>query len=186
MNQGRLVSFTAAAAIVVAASTVYAFQPERPQQPPQGQPAQGQPGQRQPGERGARGPGGPGGQAGQTLSVEQAMKSMNRPLRQLRTQIGDATKKDENLKLINDMQRGCIAAKGQPVPHEVTDLGADDAAKAEMADEYRRELVTALRLMVDAEQAVLDGKGDEAKAALDELVKVRDHAHEELGIKDED
>ncbi len=120
------------------------------------------------------------------LSVEQAMKSMNRPLRQLRTQIGDATKKDENLRLINDMQRGCVAAKGQPVPHEVTDLAADDAAKVKMADEYRRELLGALKLMVEVEQAILDDKADEATAKLDALVAARDHAHEELGIKDEE
>lgn len=160
-------------------ASVLALQPERPA----GQPGQ-QPGQQQgqPGQRGPRGPGGPGG----ALSVEQAMRSMNRPVRQLRGQIADAQMREENLRLINEMQRGCVAAKGLPVPVELMEQAADDAAKAELSEHYRRDLVKALRILVDLEVAVMDGKGDEATKKLDELIATRDEAHTEMGIKDEE
>lgn len=167
-------------------ATVLALQPERPAGQPGnqqgGQPGQqGQPGG-PPGERGPRGPGGPGG----VISVEQAMRSMNRPVRQLRGQIGDATKRDENLRMINEMQRGCVAAKGLPAPEGVLANLADDAAKAETNEHYRRDLIKALRILVDMEVAVMDGKGDEASKKLDELIAARDKAHEEMGIKDDE
>jgi len=126
------------------------------------------------------------GARGGVISVEQAMRSMNRPVRQLRGQIGDATKRDENLRMINEMQRGCVAAKGLPAPEGVLANVADDAAKAEKNEHYRRDLIKALRILVDMEVAVMDGKGDEASKKLDELIAARDKAHEEMGIKDDE
>jgi DNA-binding protein H-NS len=61
----------------------------------------------------------------------------------LSKQIGDASKLEENLKLINDMQRGCVTAKSakaqipRNAPEEYT---KDDAAKAKFADTARAEL----------------------------------------------
>lgn len=167
------------ATLLAAASAAWALQPERPRE---GRPA-GQPVERQPGERGPRraewGPGGP------EMSVEQAMKSMNRPLRQLRQQAGDASKKEENLRLINDMQRGCVLAKGQPVPQELMETATDDAARGTMAARYRRQLMESLRLMLDVEQDILDGNGDAAKEKLERIAALRDESHREMGLKDD-
>jgi hypothetical protein len=110
------------------------------------------------------------------------MRGMNRALRQLSQQVGDAAKKDENLRLINDLQRGCVNAKGAPFPEPLLKKAADDAARAKMTEEFRRELIKMLRLLLDIETDVFDGQGDAAKAKLEELEKLRDHAHEEMGL----
>lgn len=110
---------------------------------------------------------------------------MNRSMRQLSSQIQDPAKRDENLLLVNAMQMGCVAAKGQSAPQDILDQAADDAARKELAEEYRRELVKTMRLLVDLEGLVMENKGDEAKAKLGEIAALRDHAHEEMGMKEE-
>lgn len=185
MSKRTSAALFAATVMLVAGSSVLAFQPERPA----GQPGQsGQPGEPgQPGQGARGGRGGPGGRGGNMqIPVGQAMNIMNRSARQLGEQIGDAAKKEENLRLVNAMQMGCVAAKGQPVPPEITEGLADEAAKSELAAEYHKELLKSLRLMIDLEQAIMDGKADEAKATLDAIVKLRDHAHDEMGMKGED
>ncbi len=162
----------ATASVLTIAAAGIALQPER------GAGGGGQP-QGQP-ERG----GGPGGR-GQQVSVEGAMKGMNRALRQLNQQIGDATKREENLRLINDMQRGCVNAKGAALPEDVLKKANDDAGKKKMREEFRRELIKTMRLLLDIEADIADGKNDAAKTKLGELTKLRDHGHEEMGVKDE-
>ncbi len=164
---------------LVTAPAALSLQPADEHKPAQaGQPEQrGQPGQ--PGER--RGPGGPG--AGGPVSVEAAMKQMGRALRQLRKQADQPAMRDDNLKLLNDMQRACAAAKSAPVPGDIIGNAADAAEKAKMTEAYRKNLVASMRLLLDIEDAVADGKGDVAKAKSDELVKLRDAAHKELGVK---
>ena len=53
------------------------------------------------------------------MNVEGAMKGMNRAMKALKVSIGDAAKKDENLKLVGEMQRNCAIAKSLPVPADV-------------------------------------------------------------------
>ncbi|QYK49043.1 MAG: hypothetical protein KF838_04135 [Phycisphaeraceae bacterium] len=168
----------AGAVVLVACSSVLAFQPERPAN-------QGQ-NQAQPGERGARGPGGPGGRgAGMQIPTSQAMNIMNRSLRQLAGQVQDAAKREENLRLINAMQQGCVAAKGQPAPDDALARGADDAERAKIADRYHRSLLSAMELMLEAEESILDGKLDDAAKKLREITALRDKMHVEMGVKDE-
>lgn len=146
----------------------------------------------QPSER--RGAGGQPAQPG----IGTSMKLMGRSLRQLRSQIDQPAARAENLKLINDMQRGCIAAKSAPFPNDVKkgepkpgDLPSapaaqqDQAAHAAEAETYRKHLARALRLLLDIEDAVADGKPDVAKAKTDDLIKLRDAAHKELEVKED-
>ncbi len=119
------------------------------------------------------------------IPVGQAMNIMNRSMRQLSAQVTDASKLDENMALVNAMQMGCVAAKGQPAPQDILDQAADDAARAKLAAEYRRELVKTMRLLVELEGLIMDGRGEDAKAKLDEIAATRDHAHEEMGMKEE-
>jgi soluble cytochrome b562 len=111
------------------------------------------------------------------------MKAIQRSLEALERQIGDGSKRDENLKLINDAQRGCIQAKGAGVPRDILEKAAPDAAaKARLADDYRVHLVTTLRKLIDLEEAVAAGKAEEAKAALTALEKIRDDGHNAMGM----
>lgn len=128
-----------------------------------------------------RRPDGPGGGG----SVEGAMKLTNRSLKALNDQIGDASKKRENLKLISDAERGIATAKALPLPDEFTKKATDEAAKSKIADDSRRELVAVLRALLDVETAIDDGKLDVAKAKLKDVLKMRDDAHERLGVKED-
>jgi Spy/CpxP family protein refolding chaperone len=124
--------------------------------------------------------------SGEGASVQGSMKTINRAMRQLRGQIEDISKKEECLRLVGDMQQGCLAAKRQPVPGDLLKNAKDDAAKNALRDEYRHELIELMRALLLLEEDVAAGKTDSAKSRMAELVKLRDHAHEELGVDDED
>jgi len=114
------------------------------------------------------------------------MKGMNRAVKVLGKQVGDATKKEENLRLVNDIQRGAVAAKGQPVPKDVLEKGKDDGERTKMSEGYRKNLIALVRKTLDLEEAILAGKADDAKKMVDEIVKIRDEGHKAMGLKDED
>jgi soluble cytochrome b562 len=146
-------------------------QPDRPRQE---QPA-GDAGRRggQPG-----GPGGPGGQ-GRPVSVEGSMKSMNRAMRALKTTIGDPGKRDESLRSIWAMEAGAVAAKsGKPDHLE----GKGDQA----LDEFRRDQIKLVGMMLEMETAVMDGKTDAATAVLGKIEAFREEAHKRFGVKDDE
>jgi len=169
--------------IMVGAGTLWAVQPAQDQR--DGQPQQRP--ERGPGgpERGPGGPGGGFGGQGRQASVEAGMKMMNRAARTLNTQISDASKKEDNIRLINDMQRGCATAKGLPLPAEFFKDVKDDAAKAKITAEYRADLIKIMRSMIDVEVAISEGKTAEAKAGLDAIEKIRQASHTRLGVKEE-
>lgn len=164
----------AVAAVLTVAAAGIALQPE------------GQPDRRQqagqPGDRPQRGQGGPGGE--RAISVEGAMKGVNRALRQLNSQIGDETKREENLKLLNDMERGMVNAKGAPLSENLFKDAKDEAARAKIVDHFRADVIKALRLMLDIETDLAAGKTDDAKAKVSELVKLKNEAHAEMGVDD--
>lgn len=188
MNIVKSRSLVAAATILILATIAIAVAPQQApgNAPPKDGPPPVRPETRPGGERGG-GPSVPGGGAqGRGASISGSMKSINRAAKQLLEQITDSSKMDENLKLINDMQRSAVIAKGLPLPADVLEHGKDDAAKAKMRETFRRDLMKALGLMLDIEGDLLDGKGDAAKVKLDELTKLREKSHDELGVKEDD
>jgi hypothetical protein len=132
---------------------------------------------REGGERGGRG-------GGQQVNLESSMKGMNRALKALKGAVSDASKKNECLKLVSEMQRNCAASKAATVPAEYLKSAADDAAKAKIEDEFRSDLRKNLRLLLDLEDAIVAGKTDEANALIVKVEALREHAHEEMGVKD--
>lgn len=173
-----LVAAAPLAFIRPAAPTVAAVSMQQPADRPAGEPGR-------PEER--RGPEGrPGGQGGERrVSVEGSMKAIERSLKALYGQIDDASKRDDNLKLINDAQRGCIQAKGAGIPRDILEKKAIDAAsKARLADDYREHLVKTLRKLIDLEEAVAAGKVDDAKTAMEALGKIRDEGHHAMGMQE--
>jgi soluble cytochrome b562 len=111
------------------------------------------------------------------------MKQMNGAMRRLRDQIGDASKKEDNLKLIGDMERGAVAAKNA-TPKKLRDV--PEAERPAKAEKFRRDLITLTRKLLDIEQNIMDGKNDAAKKGLEELTKIRDEEHKYFGVDDED
>jgi hypothetical protein len=113
------------------------------------------------------------------------MKQIRRAMEQLQKQVSDPSKKDENLRLINDMQRGCVMAKGQPLPPDRLENAMDEAAKAKLNDTFHSEMRKALHLMLDAEDDLVANRTDAAKVKLDQLQKMREDDHKALGVEEE-
>lgn len=114
------------------------------------------------------------------MNVGDAMGLMGRSLGKLQEQIADAAKRDENLRLINEVQRGVVAAKGQPLPPGVLQHAADAAAKTKASETYRKDLIAVMRTLLDLETAIAEEKPDAAKAHFDEVMKMADAAHGRL------
>lgn len=195
----RALSLAAAAAALVALPAYFAFaqptdpKPETPAATPKADPkpdgGQPQPGGEGRPRRGPDGqPGGPGGPgrggdgSGLPQSVNQSMKIMNRALKTLRDQASDTTKKEENLKLVSDMQRGCLAAKGLMPDRAIGRMGADKKEETTVA--YRKQLITMLEKLLKLETAIIDGKGSDAGKLIDEIETLRDAGHKQLGVRD--
>lgn len=186
-------TFAFASAVASLAFAAWAMQPETKPAPKEGekqkdaQPVRPEGAPKGPqGDRPQRGPGGPGGPGGREgFGAEAGMKMMNRALKTLKGQVTDASKKDDNLRLINEMQRGCVTAKGATLPPDVLKKAKDEAEKAKWQKDYRASLLATLRKLVDAEQAILDGKGSDADKLLSEIAKTRDEMHKAMGV-DED
>ncbi len=161
----------------------------QPQDRPPAQPGQsgqpgGQPGGQQPG--GGR-PGGPPGERGQQrpASAEAGMKTMGRSLSRLSKQIDAADKKDENIALVLDAQRGVVMARSATPKGPLAEEKDKDKLDAALKTYYTRLIVLGHKLL-DLESAIRDGKTADAKKLLDETLKIRDDGHKELGVKEEE
>lgn len=132
-----------------------------------------------------RGPGGPGpGPGGAEASVNRSMKGMGRALKGLKSQIADASKKSDCLKLVNDFQRGIVSAKGQGLPDDLLE-GASDVARERRIATYRNELIAALKMSIELEIDIVEGRTDAAGAKIESLAALRDDAHDKVGLKEE-
>ena len=116
-------------------------------------------------------------------SVEVAMETMSRAFKHLRDIADDGTKRDDAVRTIGEMQRACIAAKNLGLPPNVMKGAKDDAAKALLADTFRSDLIALLRKLLDLEQSVMDGKQAAIAAQLADVAKMRDDAHQSLGVR---
>ncbi len=129
--------------------------------------------------------GAPRGGRGENPSMGGSMKAMNRALKSLTGSIEDASKTADNLKLIGEMERGCILAKNAPLPADILKDAAGDAAKAEVATRFRKDMIRLAQALLELELAVMNGKLSAAKSMLAKIDAEKDHAHEEFGV-DED
>lgn len=138
------------------------------------------------GDRPGRGPGGgdAGGREGRGVtdaqvlpgSIRQAMTQMERALQKLKKQAGDATKKDENLKLVADMQRAALGAK-QTTPGRRNQTPDPDKIAI-----YRRQLIATMQQLLTLETQIMDGKTEDAKKTVDAIANLRDESHGMLGV----
>lgn len=170
-NNARAWIGLAFASLIVASLMLFGLLPQH---------AVAQPGDRVPADRGSGG-GGRGAEGG-PINVERLMKDMNRSLRSLGESIADAARKDDNVKLINELQRGCVTSKLAGAPASILARAASDADKSKLTDAYRADLIAATRKLLHVEELVAAGKNHEASKALDEFVKLRDQAHKNIGL----
>lgn len=131
-----------------------------------------------------RGPGGEGrggrGGGGQPMSLEGGMKQMDRGLKGLKKSAFSAESRASDLELIQSLQGGIVAAKGHsgdvPMSKNAKAKFGEDKAAFQMA--FRRQLIAALNESIALENAVLDGKANEAKASLAKLEKIGSDGHD--------
>jgi hypothetical protein len=118
-------------------------------------------------------------------SVEGTMKIMDRAMEPLINQISDPAKRDENLGYVNEMQRGCVIGKGLPLPKEFLAKAGDEAAQAKILKAYHAHMLSLLKKLISLEEAIYDGKLDDAKKCLDEVIQERDSGHAAMEMPDE-
>ena len=106
-------------------------------------------------------------------ALEQAMKIMNRSLKNLEANIDKADQKEANLADISQMQSACVGAKRMK-PKDIK----DPSEKGQEA--YRRSHIALLKMLIELEEQVLDGKSAEAKATLGKIKAHKDAAHKEF------
>ena len=160
----RSVAFVVAAAGLVAASGLLMAQPA------------GDPAQPAPRQGGARGDA--------PVSVERSMKTMGRALNRLAKQVTDPAKKVENVGLVTEAQRACIAAKAG-IPRGPWQEETDPAKKLAALVPYRKDMILLEQTLLAAELAILDDKFDVAKAEIDKCLAIRDEGHKRMGVDEE-
>lgn len=190
--RNRNAFMVATVGVLAMAAGSMAFQPGSapkadPKTDPKTQPATAPAGQPagQPGERGGRGQGrGPGGEGGQRGgNVEGAMKQMNRAINALSEQIKDTTKTEENLRLVNEVQRGCAMSKGLGIPAKLLEKAKDEAGKKKLTEEFRKDLIAAMRGLLEIEELLAAGKVNDAATKLDVIKEMAEKAHTALGVE---
>lgn len=160
----RSLAFAFAAAGLVAASGLLVAQPA------------GDPAQPSPRQGGAR--------AEAPVSVERSMKTMGRALNRLAKQVTDPAKKVENVGLVTEAQRACIAAKAG-IPRGPWQEETDPAKKLAALVPYRKDMILLEQTLLAAELAILDDQFDLAKAEIDKCLKIRDDGHKRMGVEEE-
>lgn len=140
-------------------------------------PARGEPGSPR------RGPGGPGGPNAMPANLEGAMKLLNGNLKRLKAQIADSTKKEDNLKLINEAQRGAVIAKGMDTT-EAFARQPDAAKRAKMNADFRPHMIQLVEHLLTLEKQILADKTEDAAKTMELLKAFRTENHEAFGVKD--
>jgi soluble cytochrome b562 len=108
------------------------------------------------------------------------MKSINKNLRTLKKQVADPAKKDDNLQLLSTIRKSTQAA------HDMDpDYIKDKPNKADLSKEYKKQMKELDVAFEEVEKAVKDGKGDEAKAAMEKLSKLKEKGHKDFGVDEE-
>jgi hypothetical protein len=148
-------------------------QPERSRSGGDGQPPRRSP---QPDGQGRDGQGRARGEVGQT--VEQCMKMMNGAARRLKEQVGDASKKEDNLKLVWAMQKNALQAKMLEPNH----LG--DGDRTRQLAEFRKDQNDLMRSLLKLEDEVASGKADAASATFASIAQMKESEHRKFKVKD--
>ncbi len=116
--------------------------------------------------------GGGGGAA--PTNISGAMGDMNRALRTLKTEAADPTKSEAALRDIGLLQRDVAIAKSQ-LPPAVNDLSGDE--KTKQANEYRSQMISLMRVLLDLEDAVVAQKADDIKNLLAKIDDAQKKGH---------
>ena len=110
------------------------------------------------------------------------MSAMNKNLRTLKRQLGDTSKKDENIGLLGKIKSSLDeAVKLQP--KKTKDI--PEAEKTAYIEKYKKQITELKKSFEEIETALKVGKADEAKAVFDKLAEQKEKGHKDFGADDE-
>ena len=110
------------------------------------------------------------------------MAAVNKSLRTLKRQVADASKKDENVAMLEKIKTSLDeAAKLQP--KKTKDV--PEAEKAAYLEKYKTQIGELKKTFETIETAVKAGKVDEAKALFEKLAEQKEKGHKDFGADDE-
>ena len=110
------------------------------------------------------------------------MSGMNKALRTLKRQIADASKKDENVAMVEKIKTS-IAEAAKLEPKKTKDIPA--AEKAAYLEKYKKQMGDLGKTFDEIEAALKAGKADDAKALFDKLAEQKEKGHKDFGADDE-
>jgi Cytochrome b562 len=105
------------------------------------------------------------------------MNAANKDLRKLKKQVADATKKDDNIKLVEDIRKHFDTAKDME-PAATKDQPADK--KAAYLAKYKEEIDSVSKDWAALEDAIKADKTDDAKTLLEKLAKDKEQGHKDF------
>ena len=110
------------------------------------------------------------------------MSAMNKNLRTLKRQLGDTSKKDENIGLLGKMKASLDEAiKLQP--KKTKDI--PEAEKTAYIEKFKKQITELKKSFEEIETALKAGKADEAKVVFDKLAEQKEKGHKDFGADDE-
>jgi soluble cytochrome b562 len=108
------------------------------------------------------------------------MSGINKSLRTVKRQLADASKKDENLALIEKVKKGIADTKDME-PKKTK----DQSDKAAYTKKFHEEMDGLAKTVGELETAIKAGDADAAKKALDKIYQEKEKGHKDFGV-DED
>jgi hypothetical protein len=110
------------------------------------------------------------------------MSAMNKSLRMLKRQIGDASKKSDNLALVAKIKDN-LAESAKLQPAKTKDV--PEAEKAAYVEKYKQQLSDLGKTYDSIEAAIKADKLDEAKAGFEKLSEQKEKGHKDFGADDD-
>ena len=110
------------------------------------------------------------------------MSGMNKTLRTLKRQLGDSSKKDENVAMVEKI-KASIAEASKLEPKKTKDI--PEAEKAAYIEKFKKQMADLGKTFDDLATALKAGKADDAKALFDKLAEQKEKGHKDFGADDE-
>lgn len=105
------------------------------------------------------------------------MSVMNKSYRALKKQIGDVTKKDSSIELVQAMKKSAVAGKDYS-PAKAKEVPEND--KAKFAEGYKASVDGLIAHFDKIEKALVAGNNEEAKTLFNEINAMKRKGHEEF------
>ena len=111
-----------------------------------------------------------------------AMEGLGSGMRSLRKQMGDGGDVAQALETVRAMQEHATAAFGHP---PTAPEGSDEKATAVWNLEFRRGVLQVALGLLDVEQALIEGRTDDARAGYAALNKLKSAGHDKFQLDEE-